>query len=183
MLRPQSRGTVRLRSADPLTLPAIAPNFLAAEDDLQRTVRGVQIMRRILAQPALARHGAQELPASAAAQTPEKIAQWIRQTADTIYHPVGICRLGPGATDVVDSQLRVHGVHGLRVVDASIFPRISISGNTNAPLVMGAEKAAPMVLQARSHTATSWWQGSGWRCKPKRLSDSSSHCRHLQDSN
>ena len=147
VLRPQSRGTVRLRSADPLVAPAIDPNFLADDDDLQRTVRGVQIMRRILAQPALARHQACELPESAAARTPEQIAAWIRQTADTIYHPVGTCRMGTGRMDVVDSQLRVHGVDGLRVVDASIFPRI-ISGNTNAPTIMVAEKAAHMVLAA-----------------------------------
>lgn len=147
VLRPQSRGTVRLRSADPWTLPAIDPNFLAHPDDLQRTVRGVQIMRRILAQPALARHGAKELAPSAAAQTPAQIAQWIRQTADTIYHPVGTCCMGPGVMDVVDSQLRVHGVQALRVVDASIFPRI-ISGNTNAPTIMVAERAAHWVLAA-----------------------------------
>ena len=147
VLRPQSRGTVRLRSADPLVAPAIDPNFLADDDDLQRTVRGVQIMRRILAQPALARHQACELPESAAARTPEQIAAWIRQTADTIYHPVGTCRMGTGRMDVVDTQLRVHGVDGLRVVDASIFPRI-ISGNTNAPTIMVAEKAAHMVLAA-----------------------------------
>lgn len=150
VLRPQSRGSVRLRSADPLALPAIDPQFLAHDDDLQRTVRGVQIMRAILAQPALARHGAKELALSAAAQSPEQIAQWVRQTADTIYHPVGTCRMGPGgpgALDVVDSQLRVHGVQGLRVVDASIFPNL-ISGNTNAPTIMVAEKAAAMVLAA-----------------------------------
>lgn len=152
VLRPKSRGTVRLRSADPLTLPAIDPNFLAHSDDLQRTVRGVQIMRSILAQPALARHSAQELPASAAAQNPAQIAQWIRQTADTIYHPVGTCRMGPSDMDVVDSQLRVHGLQGLRVVDASIFPRI-ISGNTNAPTIMVAEKAAHMVLAAAKEIA------------------------------
>ena len=152
VLRPHSRGTVRLHSADPLTLPAIDPNFLAHPDDLQRTVRGVQIMRRILAQPALARHGAKELAASAAAQNPTQIAQWIRQTADTIYHPVGTCRMGPGDMDVVDSQLRVHGVQGLRVVDASIFPRI-ISGNTNAPTIMVAERAAHWVLQAAREAA------------------------------
>lgn len=145
VLRPQSRGTVRLRSADPLTLPLIDPNFLAVEDDLQRTVRGGQMARRILAQTALARHGAQELPRSASAQTLGEIAQWVRQTADTIYHPVGTCRMGHGAMDVVDSQLRVHGVLGLRVVDASIFPSIP-SGNTNAPTIMVAEKAAYMVL-------------------------------------
>lgn len=147
VLRPQSRGTVRLRSADPLALPLIDPNFLSTPDDLQRTVHGVQIVRRILAQPALAQHGAREMASSASAQTPAQIAQWVRQTADTIYHPVGTCRMGPADTDVVDSQLRVHGVRGLRVVDASIFPRI-ISGNTNAPTIMVAEKAAHMVLEA-----------------------------------
>lgn len=147
VLRPQSRGTVRLHSADPLVPPAVDPNFLAEEDDLARTVRGVQIMRKILGQPALARHGAQELPVSAAAQTPQQIAQWIRSTADTIYHPVGTCRMGVSKMDVVDTQLRVHGVEGLRVVDASIFPRI-ISGNTNAPTIMVAERAADKVLAA-----------------------------------
>lgn len=147
VLRPQSRGSVRLRSADPLTLPAIDPNFLAHADDLQRTVRGVQVMRKILAQPALARHGAQELASSAAAQTPEQIAEWVRQKADTIYHPVGTCRMGRGDGDVVDSHLRVHGVQGLRVVDASIFPSMP-SGNTNAPTIMVAEKATHMVLNA-----------------------------------
>ena len=149
VLRPQSRGAVRLRSADPLTLPSIDPQFLAHEDDLQRTVRGVQVMRKILAQPALARHGAQELESSAAAQTPDQIARWVRQYADTIYHPVGTCRMGQGSQDVVDSELRVHGVQALRVVDASIFPRI-ISGNTNAPTIMVAEKAAHMVLASAS---------------------------------
>ena len=149
VLKPQSRGTVRLRSADPLTLPSIDPQFLAHEDDLQRMVRGVQVMRKILAQPALARHGAQELESSAAAQTPDQIARWVRQYADTIYHPVGTCRMGQGSQDVVDSELRVHGVQALRVVDASIFPRI-ISGNTNAPTIMVAEKAAHMVLASAS---------------------------------
>lgn len=151
VLRPQSRGTVRLRSADPLALPAVDPNFLAVPQDLHDTVRGVQIVRRIMEQPAMAVHGARELSASAAAQTPEAVAQWIRNHADTIYHPVGTCRMGPGPMDVVDSQLCVHGVLGLRVVDASIFPRL-ISGNTNAPTIMVAEKAAHAVLQAAQAT-------------------------------
>lgn len=121
---------------------------------MQCTVRSVQMMRTILAQPALARHGAKELAASAVATTSAQIAQWVKQTADTIYHPVGTCRMGPGSMDVVDSQLRVHSVQGLRVVDASIFPRIT-SGNTNAPTVMVAEKASHMVLESvRQHHAS-----------------------------
>lgn len=147
VLQPYSRGSVRLRSPDPWAQALIDPQFLACEEDMQRTVRGVQMVRTILAQPALARHGAKELAVSAVATTPAQIAQWVKQTADTIYHPVGTCRMGPGAMDVVDSQLRVHGVQGLRVVDASIFPRIT-SGNTNAPTVMVAEKAAHMVLES-----------------------------------
>lgn len=147
VLQPHSRGSVRLRSPDPWAQALIDPQFLACEEDIQRTVRGVQMVRTILAQPALARHGAKELASSAVATKPAQIAQWVKQTADTIYHPVGTCRMGPGAMDVVDSQLRVHGVQGLRVVDASIFPRIT-SGNTNAPTVMVAEKAAHMVLES-----------------------------------
>ena len=104
-------------------------------------------MREILAQPALARYGARELPSSAAAQTDVEIEQFIRRYADTIYHPVGSCRMGPGPMDVVDASLRVHGLQGLRVVDASIMPRI-VSGNTNAPTIMVAEKAVDMVRAA-----------------------------------
>ena len=95
-------------------------------------------------QPALAKFGAKELAASASARTDAEIEQFIRQYADTIYHPVGTCRMGPGPLDVVDAELRVHGLVGLRVVDASIMPRI-VSGNTNAPTVMIAEKAVDLL--------------------------------------
>ena len=144
LLQPQSRGSVALASSDPLALPLVDPNFFAAPDDMARMVRGVRQMRAILAQPALAQYGARELPASASAQTDAQIEQFIRQYADTIYHPVGSCRMGPGPLDVVDAQLCVHGVQGLRVVDASIMPRI-VSGNTNAPTIMLAEKAVDLL--------------------------------------
>ena len=98
-------------------------------------------------QPALAKFGAKELAASASARTDAEIEQFIRQYADTIYHPVGTCRMGPGPMDVVDAELRVHGLAGLRVVDASIMPRI-VSGNTNAPTVMIAEKAVDLLRAA-----------------------------------
>ncbi len=147
LLQPRSRGTVALATKDPMALPLVDPRFLEDGDDMQRMVRGFQRLREILAQPALARFGARELPASAGAQTPAQIEQFIRQYADTIYHPVGTCRMGPGTLDVVDAQLRVHGLQGLRVVDASIMPRI-VSGNTNAPTVMIAEKAVDMLRAA-----------------------------------
>ncbi|GAO22360.1 choline dehydrogenase [Alicycliphilus sp. B1] len=144
LLQPQSRGSVRLASGDPLQAPLIDPGFLAHDGDMARMVRGFQMGRHILRQPALAQYGGREVPALARAQTEEQIAQFIRRHADTIYHPVGSCRMGPGPLDVVDGELRVHGLQGLRVVDASIMPRI-VSGNTNAPTVMVAERAADLI--------------------------------------
>ncbi len=145
VLQPKSRGRVGLASADPQQAPTIDPAFLSDSDDLHRLVRGFKLMRRILQQPALASLGGRELKASASAQTDAQIEEFIRNHGDTIYHPVGSCRMGPGPNDVVDAQLRVHGIDGLRVVDASIMPRI-VSGNTNAPTIMIAEKAAQMLL-------------------------------------
>jgi choline dehydrogenase-like flavoprotein len=108
---------------------------------------GFKLMRNLLQQPALASYSGRELPASAGAQTDAQIEAFIRGHADTIYHPVGTCRMGSGAMDVVDAQLRVHGVQGLRVVDASIMPSI-VGGNTNAPVIAIAEKAADLVRSA-----------------------------------
>lgn len=144
LLQPQSRGRVRLASKDARAMPLIDPAFFAEVDDMQRMVRGVRRMREILNQPALAALGGRELDYSAQALSDTEIEQFIRNYADTIYHPVGSCRMGPGAQDVVDAQLRVHGVQGLRVVDASVMPRI-VSGNTNAPTIMIAEKAADLI--------------------------------------
>ncbi len=140
VLRPHSRGRVQIASTDPEDAPLIDPAFLSDERDLQTLMRGVRLGRQILAQPALAALG-QEHPDSARAQDDEALGQWIRQNADTIYHPVGSCRMGQDARAVVDSHLRVHGLQGLRVVDASAMPRI-VSGNTNAPTLMMAERAA-----------------------------------------
>jgi choline dehydrogenase-like flavoprotein len=152
LLRPASRGTLRLASADPMAAPRIDPNFLGERDDLDRLVRGFKLMRQILQQPALAQHGGRESAASAGARTDPEIERFVRDHADTIYHPAGTCRMGPGAMDVVDAQLRVKGMQGLRVVDASIMPRL-VSGNTNAPTIAIAEKAAQMI-QAASATPT-----------------------------
>ncbi|MEO7335675.1 MAG: GMC oxidoreductase, partial [Caldimonas sp.] len=151
LLRPLSRGSVRLASTNPADAPLIDPAFLTQRDDIDRLVRGFKAMRRILAQPALAALGGRELAISARATTDAQIEDFIRHHADTIYHPVGTCRMGAGATDVVDARLRVHGVERLRVVDASIMPRI-VSGNTNAPVIMIAEKAADMIkADAKRH--------------------------------
>jgi choline dehydrogenase-like flavoprotein len=153
LLRPQSRGSVQLASRDPAAAPLIDPNFLGDADDLQRMVRGFKIMRRILSQSVLAGFGGRELPASAGAKSDEQIEAFIRSRADTIYHPAGSCRMGNGVLDVVDAKLQVHGVAGLRVVDASIMPRL-VSGNTNAPTIMIAEKAADMIKAARVDAVT-----------------------------
>jgi len=150
LLRPQSRGTLRLAGPDPMAAPLIDPNFLGERDDVDRLVRGFKLMRAILEQPVLAGYRGRELPASAGPRTDAQIEAFIRGHADTIYHPAGTCRMGPGPADVVDAQLRVHGMAGLRVVDASVMPRI-VGGNTNAPVIMVAEKAADM-LRAVSYS-------------------------------
>lgn len=148
LLRPSSRGSLQLASADPMAAPLIDPNFLAERDDVDRLVRGFRLMRQILQQPALAALGGHESASSAGAQSDAEIEQFVRDHADTIYHPAGTCRMGPGAMDVVDAQLRVKGMQGLRVVDASVMPRL-VSGNTNAPTIAIAEKAADLIRQAR----------------------------------
>ena len=149
LLRPRSRGRVALASADPHTAPLIDPNFLAERDDVDRLIRGFKLMRGILNQPVLAGYRGRELPASAGARTDAQIEQFIRGHADTIYHPVGTCRMGADSLAVVDAQLRVHGIQALRVVDASIMPSI-VGGNTNAPVIAIAEKAADMIKATAS---------------------------------
>ena len=117
-------------------------------DDMERLARGFRLMQDLLKQPALARLGGREKGPSAQASSDLHVEQFIRDNADTLYHPVGSCRMGKGLTDVVDHKLRVYGVQGLRVVDASIMPQI-VSGNTNAPTIMIAEKAADLVKAAQ----------------------------------
>ncbi|MDD3785860.1 MAG: GMC oxidoreductase, partial [Hydrogenophaga sp.] len=148
VLRPRSRGTLRLASPDPQVAPLIDPAFLSDPDDVARLVRGFRLMRELLSQPALAALGGRESAESAEALSGAQIEQFVRRHADTIYHPVGTCRMGPGPDAVVDARLRVHGVAGLRVVDASIMPSV-VGGNTNAPTIMIAEKAADMIREDR----------------------------------
>ncbi len=146
VLRPKSRGTVRLASPDPAAAPAIDPNFLADEDDLARLVKGAKIILRILAAPAFARVTGKQLYLEPNADDAAIIAD-IRERADTIYHPVGTCRMGADSRAVLDPQLKVRGLEGLRVADASIMPTL-ISGNTNAPSIMIGEKAADLIKAA-----------------------------------
>lgn len=153
LLRPKSRGTLRLASVDPQVAPLIDPAFLKDPDDVARMVRGFKAVRRLVHQPALARYGGVESAASAQAHSDDQIEQFVRNHADTIYHPVGTCRMGPepAAGAVVDARLRVHGVAGLRVVDASVMPSV-VGGNTNAPTIMIAEKAVDMIRADRTPT-------------------------------
>ena len=144
-LYPRSRGRVSLASPDPHVPPAVDPNLLADPEDLPPTLRGLELSRRIIAAPAFARYRAVEVQPGLAEQGDAALAGYVRRTAYTVHHPVGSCRMGTDAHAVVDPALRVHGVEGLRVVDASVFPRV-VGGNTNAAVVMAAEKAADMIL-------------------------------------
>jgi choline dehydrogenase len=146
LLHPQSRGSITLRSADPLKPPAIQPNYLAAEEDLATLVEGVKWIRRLLQARAFDRYRGEELYPGADAHDDAGIADAMRRVAETLYHPVGTCRMGNDPMAVVGSRLQVHGVDGLRVVDASVMPTIT-SGNTNAPVIMIAERAADWIRE------------------------------------
>ncbi|MDH3667441.1 MAG: choline dehydrogenase [Paracoccaceae bacterium] len=152
-LRPESRGHVRITSADPNVHPAICANYLKAEVDRTTTIAGVRVGRRIAEASPLAEIVKDEREPGYAAETDDEILDWIRDRATTIYHPAGTCKMGQDDMAVVDARLRVHGVDGLRVADASIMPTIT-SGNTNAPAIMIGEKVADMVAQdARARSA------------------------------
>lgn len=146
VLRPESRGTIRLRSTDAFAAPAVQPCYLSSEADLEKMIEGIKLARRLIQAKAFDPYrGPEHLP-GANVHTDVEIAEYVRNRAETLYHPVGTCKMGPAGDPmaVVDSHLRVHGVAGVRVVDASIMPTIS-SGNTNAPTIMIAEKAADAI--------------------------------------
>jgi len=144
-LRPQSRGTITLKSADPLVAPIIQPNYLEAEEDRRVLREGVKLAREVFAQAAFDPYRGPELMPGAHVTKDEQIDAFVRKTAETIYHPVGSARMGVDGESVVDPQLKVHGLEGLRIVDASVMPAL-VSGNTNAPTIMIAEKASDMIL-------------------------------------
>jgi choline dehydrogenase len=143
-LRPSSRGWVRIKSADAAAYPEIKLNYLSTAEDRQVAVQGMRYTRRIMAAKALARYAPEEFRPGAAAQTDDELARAAGELGTTIFHPIGTCKMGRDAAAVVDERLRVRGLEKLRVVDASIMPRIT-SGNTNAPVYMIAEKGAAMI--------------------------------------
>jgi choline dehydrogenase len=145
-LRPESRGRIGLRSANPLDDPAILANYLATEEDRRALREGVRMMRKVAAQAALDPYRTEELFPGKDVETDEQIDAWIRQHAETIYHPVGTCKMGADGDEmaVVGADLKVRGIEGLRVVDASIMPTL-VGGNTNAPTIMIAEKISDVI--------------------------------------
>jgi len=142
---PKSRGRISLASSDPHTPPNIDPNLLAVPEDIEPLVRGLALARRIAAAPSFARYRAIEVAPGPAVAGEAGLADYVRRTATTVHHPVSSCRMGVGADSVVDPQLRVRGIEGLRVADASVFPSV-VGGNTNATVVMIAEKASDLML-------------------------------------
>jgi choline dehydrogenase len=151
--RPTSRGWIQLRSADPFDTPLIQPNYLSTQRDIDEAMAGNRMLRALASTAPLSDIITQELVPGAQVQGDDALLDDFRQRADTVYHPSSTCMMGPdAATSVVDARLRVHGLDGLRVVDASVFPTIT-SGNLNAPTVMVAEKGAAMILEDRAAKA------------------------------
>jgi choline dehydrogenase len=146
LLRPESRGYVHIKSADPREAPAINPNYLATQKDRETIVAGVAAMRRIFQAPAMARYIAEEIEPGPLCDDEDELLDFIRRRGSTTYHPVGTCRMGQDQKAVVDERLRVRGFGGLRVVDASIMPAV-VSGNTNAATIMIGEKGADMIIE------------------------------------
>ena len=145
-MRPTSRGFVRIKSADPLAAPAMQPNYLSTEYDRRGMVAGAHMARALAATPSLSPYVLEELQPGASVRTDEQILESVREHGSSGYHPVGTCRMGTDAGAVVDPRLRVRGIEGLRVIDASVMPTL-VSGNTNAATIMIAEKGADLVRE------------------------------------
>lgn len=149
-LRPHSRGYVEIQSRDPTQHPIIQPNYLSDERDQQVVVDAIKMARHISSQPALSEHIIEEYVPGSQYQSDEELLEAARQYSQTIYHPTSTCKMGKDDMAVVDHRLKVYGIEGLRVADASVMPDI-VSGNTNAPTIMIAEKAADMILEDNGH--------------------------------
>jgi len=138
-------GSIHIRSAEPQAQPAIQFNFLGDQIDRDTMVEGFKMMRRIVGAAPMDPFRGEEYSPGMAVDSDEAIEQWIRDNSETAYHPIGTCRMGQGPNTVVDDQLKVHGLEGLRIADASIFPTMP-SGNTNAPSIMVGEKCADLIM-------------------------------------
>ncbi|MGI3169369.1 GMC family oxidoreductase [Pseudooceanicola sp. C21-150M6] len=145
-LRPESRGTVHISSADPMQAPVIQPNYLSTEGDRRTAIDAIRQARHVMAQQPMARYSPEEVKPGAAADTDEALAEAAGQIGTTIFHPVGTVRMGTDDAAPLHATLKMRGIGGLRVVDASVMPRI-VSGNTNSPTIMIAEKASQMILE------------------------------------
>jgi choline dehydrogenase-like flavoprotein len=145
LLFPKSRGRVALSSSDPHAAPIIDPNILGAPEDFEPLLWGLKLARRIFATPAFAPYKATEFLPGSKVEGDDALRQYLRATTATVYHPAGTCRMGVDDAAVVTPELKVRGIDGLRVIDASIFPKL-MGGNPNAPVVMIAEKASDMIL-------------------------------------
>jgi choline dehydrogenase len=144
-LRPESRGTVRIRSIDALEPPAMRPNYLATELDRRCAVAGIKLARSLASTPSLRPYVAEEYRPGDQAKTDDELLEFARNYGATIFHPVGTCKMGSDPMAVVDDELRVRGLSALRVVDCSVMPTL-VSGNTHAPAVMIAERASDLVI-------------------------------------
>ena len=143
-VRPDSRGTIMARTSDPATAPLITPNYLSDPADERVLLAGMRFTRDIFAAPAISQYSVEETLPGGGVRSDDEMIDYARRFGNTIYHPVGTCRMGQGPSAVVDDQLRVHGIAGLRVIDASIMPTLT-TGNTNAPTIMIGEKGAAMI--------------------------------------
>jgi choline dehydrogenase len=146
LIAPESRGSISLRSSNPLDAPAIRANYLSTDADLRTMIEGVRLARRLAHCKAFDPFRGEELHPGPQAKSDDDMIGFLRNELETLYHPVGTCRMGDDSLAVVDARLRVHGIARLRLVDASIMPRVP-AGNTNAPVIMIAEKAADMIRQ------------------------------------
>ena len=152
VLVPKSKGTVSLSSSNPMDKAIIDPKYFSDDDDLRKSVIGFKLAQKLATTKAFKPYYSAPFEPSQILHDDSAIKDHLRKTSETLYHPVGTCKMGTDRMSVVDSQLRVHGIQGLRVVDASVMPTIT-RGNTNAPTIMIAERAADLILQAKNAKA------------------------------